>query len=133
MRLPKKIELGHLPITFVSAYNQAKGNQMKAALEDCPLLFVDLEAPQPEFEVQKSLELHLGIQGNFKNVRLYSDKVRSHIDIYLPIEAVIEFLLDHADKVFNLYSTCKHYNFSDEEIKICALNRLKGVIKDGMS
>jgi len=133
MRLPKKIELGNLPITFVSAYNQAKGNQMKAALESAPRLFIDLEAPQPEFQVQKSLELHLGVQGAFTNARLYSNNVQSHIDIYLPIEAVIEFLVDHADSLFNFYSTCKSFKFSNEEIRFLARKKLMEVIKVELS
>lgn len=128
MRIPRKIELGKLPITFVGAYNPMKHYRMKSAIEDGPTLFVDLEWPQPEFQVQKSLELHLGVWGPFRNEKLYSNTVRPHIDIYLPIEAVIELLTDHAEQLFNFYGTCKKLNFKQDEIKFFARKKLLEVI-----
>jgi len=130
MRLPKKLELGHLPITFVSVYNAQSKLQMKSGLEDGPSLFVDLEAPQPEFKVQNSLEMHFGVSGVFNTARLYSNSVRSHIDIYVPIEAVIEFLIDHIDQFYGFYSACKHFNLKPTEINFLAKKKLEGVIKN---
>lgn len=128
MRIPRKIELGKLPITFVSAYNAAKHYRMKSAIEDGPTLFIDLGWPQSEFQVQKSLELHLGVWGPFKNEKLYSNTVRPHIDIYIPIEAVLGLLVDHAESLFNFYSTCKSLKFSPEEIRFFAKKKLTEVI-----
>lgn len=126
MRIPRKIELGSLPVSFVSVYNPARRLQMKSAAEDRPLIFLDIEGPRPEFKVQKSPEFHLGVWGGFQNVRLRSDMVRPHIDIYVPVEAVIDVLLDHCE-LFNFYESCKKLRLSPEEIRFFARKKLTEV------
>lgn len=126
MRLPHKIEIGNVPVTFCSAYNPDKNLQFKTAIEDGAVCYADIEWPQPEFLVQNSLELHLGVSGQFKNVKLYSAKVRPHIDIYIPIEAVIGLLLDHAGEMFEFYAACKNLNLNKAEIGFLALKKLRG-------
>jgi hypothetical protein len=128
MRLPNKLELGRLPITFCAAYNSERRFQMKTAIESAPMCFIDLETPQPEFQVQDALELHLGVSGLFKSVKLYSNTIRSHIDIYIPIEAILVFLLDRAEEIVSFYSACKKLEIKKADMVFLARKKLEEVI-----
>ncbi len=84
--LPHVQHLCRIPVNFVKCYDQRF--LLKAAREDQPELFVDLETPRPDFQEQNGAELHLGVSGQFRLEARRNSAVKPHLDIYIPISEV---------------------------------------------
>ena len=86
MRIPKMIPLGRLKANFVKVYDDRC--MLAAGPTQAPVVFIDLELPQPEYQQQKETEIHIGISANFQLGSRKDSGVKPHIDIYLPLSEI---------------------------------------------